>query len=29
MSLRHQAELATRNGPDFAVLGVRVVNPWG
>jgi predicted nucleic acid-binding protein len=28
ITLRHQAELATRNVRDFGALGVKVVNPW-
>ena len=28
ISLRHKAELATRNVRDFEALGVTVVNPW-
>jgi predicted nucleic acid-binding protein len=26
--MRHQSVLATRNVRDFAVLGLKVVNPW-
>lgn len=27
-AMRHNATLATRNAKDFAVLGLKVVNPW-